>query len=168
LSPWACGPIVYKNDHFDGGADSFVEFIKTSILTFCYQNIAAKSDYLIIAGYSLAGLFSIYSAFKISTFDAIVSASGSLWFPKFMEYVKSNVFIKKPTFIYLSIGDKESNTKNEYLKTTVSNTQELQIYFNNLGIKSIFELNPGNHFQDANFRLAKGIGIALNFYSSKK
>ena len=37
------------------------------------------------------------------------------------------------------------------------NTEELLEYFRSLGIPCIYELNPGNHFQDVNLRCAKGI-----------
>ena len=132
LSLWE-SPALYKNDGgFFGGADSYLSLLTEKIIPAVCDSIGTKPSYLALAGYSLAGLFAIYAAYKTDIFSRILSASGSLWFPGFEEYVKSHNFIKKPDSIYLSLGD-------------------------TLEIPAVFELNKGNHFTDAALRTAKGI-----------
>jgi hypothetical protein len=38
-----------------------------------------------------------------------------------------------------------------------NNTRTLEERFERAGAKTVFELNPGNHFQNATERMAKGI-----------
>ena len=123
--------------------------------------IERESGFTGITGYSLAGLFAVYAMYKTEVFDRVASMSGSLWFHDFMEYCKSNDYMKLPYKIYFSLGDKEANTRNPILKTVDDNTRELSEYFKNLGSEVIFELNKGNHFIDTILRSAKGIKAIL-------
>ena len=43
------------------------------------------------------------------------------------------------------------------LATVQNNTKELEKMFDDKGIKTIYEENEGNHFQNADLRMAKGI-----------
>ena len=157
LSPWE-SPALYKNDGgFSGGADSYLSLLTDKIIPSVCDSMGAKPSYLALAGYSLAGLFAIYAACKTDVFSRIVSASGSLWFPNFEEYVKSQDFIKKPDCIYLSLGDTEAKVKNKILVTVQDKTESLFELYKSLEIPVIFELNKGNHFTEAALRTAKGI-----------
>ena len=63
-----------------------------------------KSKTYYIGGYSLAGLFALWTAYQTDIFKG-VAASPSVWFPGFAEYMKKNE-IKTDT-VYLSLGDGE-------------------------------------------------------------
>lgn len=65
--------------------------------------------------------------------------------------------LRKPDRLYLSMGDKEKKTRHPLLRTVQDNTEALVKHYRQLGIGVTFELNPGNHFQDAALRSAKGI-----------
>ncbi len=86
-----------------------------------------------------------------------MSGSGSLWYPNFKEYVLNNNLLNKPHKIYFSLGDKESKTHNKILRVVEENTRWLESYYNDKGIDTIYIENEGNHFKDANVRMAKGI-----------
>ncbi|MBP5606475.1 MAG: alpha/beta hydrolase, partial [Ruminiclostridium sp.] len=107
------------------------------------------------------GLFAVYAMYRTSAFSHIVSASGSMWYPGFVEFAKSHKLAVSPEMLYLSLGDKESKTRNKIMEPVERNTAELHEYFRVLDIESVFELNPGNHFQDPAGRLAKGIAWVL-------
>ena len=78
-----------------------------------------------------------------------------MWYPNFVEFVKENEISKNIDKVYLSLGNKEKYSKNAILKTVEDKTKEI---YNILGsINKAFEENEGNHFQDANIRVAKGI-----------
>lgn len=157
LSPWE-SPALYKNEGgFPGGADSYLSLLTDKIIPTVCDSMGAKPSYLALAGYSLAGLFAIYAACKTDVFSRIVSASGSLWFPNFEEYAKSQDFIKKPDCIYLSLGNTEAKAKNKVLATVQDKTESLFELYKSLEIPVIFELNKGNHFTEAALRTAKGI-----------
>jgi predicted alpha/beta superfamily hydrolase len=157
LSPWE-SPALYKNDgSFSGGADSYLFLLIEKIIPAICDSIGSKPAYIALAGYSLAGLFPIYAAYKTDSFSRIASASGSLWFPGFEDFAKSHDFIKKPDGIYLSLGDLEAKTKNKLLATVQDKTESLFELYKSLEIPAVFELNKGNHFTEAALRTAKGI-----------
>ena len=161
MSPWECAPL-YKNDSpYTGGADRYLEKLTGSIIPAIKDELGAEPEYTAIAGYSLGGLFAIYSLYRTDVFSRAVSASGSMWYPSFSEYVEKNDFCKMPSKVYFSLGDKEARTRNALLSTVEDKTGKVYDQYKNKGIETTFEMNPGNHFKDADLRLAKGIAWIL-------
>lgn len=161
MSPWYMPSIYSKEKSFSGGADGYLKLLIDEILPKAKELIEGEPEFTGIAGYSLAGLFAVYAMYKTNAFDRVACMSGSLWFSDFIEYCKRNEYKRLPDKIYFSLGDKEANTRNPVLKTVQDKTIELSEYFKSLGTEVIFELNPGNHFTDVNFRSAKGIKAIL-------
>ena len=157
LSPWAIPP-VYKNDElFTGGADAYLEALTGEIVPAIIAEIGSEPAYIALAGYSLAGLFAVYAMYRTKLFSRIASASGSLWYPGFMDYAKSHELAALPGKLYFSLGDREARTRNQIMAKVEHNTGDLHEYYQSLGIDTIFELNEGNHFKDAGLRIAKAI-----------
>ena len=156
LSPWET-PEIRNNRHGFGGADEYISELIASILPAVLAELPAEPEYTAIAGYSLAGLFALYAAYKTDVFSRIASVSGSLWFPRFTEFVQSHDFAKTPDCIYLSLGDAEAKTRDKNLAPVQKNTEFLAELYKSRGIPRIFELNSGNHFTDPAGRTAKGI-----------
>lgn len=161
LSPWKTPPIVSKEDNFTGEADDYCRFLTRQVLLFAEQNLGSPS-FRVIAGYSMGGLFALYAPFITDVFSRAVSVSGSAWYPDFVSYTEAHDFPKAPDSIYLSLGNKESRTRNQYLSKTEDCTQRLLEIYQSRGINSVFELNEGNHFRDECLRMAKGIKWILN------
>ena len=161
MSPWYMPSNYSKEKSFSGGADVYLRLLIDEILPKAKEMVAGEPGFTGITGYSLAGLFAVYTIYKTDVFDRVASMSGSLWFYDFMEYCKRNDCRKLPDKIYFSLGDKEANTRNPILKTVEDNTRELSEYFKSLGSEVIFELNKGNHFTDTILRSAKGIKAIL-------
>lgn len=161
MSPWECPPLSKNDSPCTGGADKYIKKLTDSIIPAIKKEFAAEPEYIAIAGYSLAGVFAIYSLYKTDIFSRAVSASGSMWFPDFVEYTNKNDFVRKPDRVYFSLGDKEARTRNSLLSTVEDKTKETYEHYKNSGIDTAFELNPGNHFKDADIRLAKGIAWIL-------
>lgn len=161
LSPWPHDPVVTRNDHFTGGAGQYARFLDEQVIPFADKTIGRPSC-RIIAGYSMGGLFALYAPYVTDAFSAVVSASGSVWYPDFVAYVRAHDFLKKPETIYLSLGDRESRSRNPYLRQVQTCMETLDGIYKEKGILSVFEENPGNHYQDASLRLAKGITWTLS------
>ena len=161
MSPWECPPLSKNDSPCTGGADKYLIKLTDSIIPAIKKEFGAEPEYMVIAGYSLAGLFAIYSLYKTDIFSRAVSASGSMWFPDFLEYIEKNDFVRKPDTVYFSLGDKEARTRNNLLSTVEVKTNEIYRHYKDNGIDTVFELNPGNHFKDADIRLAKGIAWIL-------
>lgn len=79
LSPWnACA--VFGSEGFGDGAEHTLK----EVLQLCTDS---NKTYC-IGGYSMAGLFALWAACKTDRFAAIASASPSIWFPGFLNYMK--------------------------------------------------------------------------------
>ena len=157
LSPWTAPPIGKDDETFGGKADSYLELLLSKIIPAAKGELTTKPKAVLLAGYSLAGLFALYAAVNSNLFQAVASCSGSLWYPGFSKYIKEQDPAVFPKYIYFSLGDREARTKNEILRTVEENTREISAYLSEHGINTIFELNKGNHFQQGELRTAKGI-----------
>ena len=69
----------------------------------------------------------------------------------------SHPLLRKPERLYLSLGDRESRTRNEVMAAVGEKTGTLCRYYQSLGIDCIYEINPGNHFCEPEKRMARGI-----------
>ena len=157
MSPWPAAALSKDGEDFSGGADVYLESLLSAILPWATERIHGKASFIGIAGYSLAGLFTLYALYKTDVFTRVASMSGSLWFPGMRNFCKENAMKILPEKLYLSVGDQESKTRHPILRTMQENTEDLLDYFRSLGIPCKYELNRGNHFQDVNLRCAKGI-----------
>ena len=161
MTPWYCPPLFPDDAPCTGGADEYLNVLLEEILPDVLSRISGSPAFIGIAGYSLAGLFALYSMYRMDRFRRVASMSGSLWFPDFKEYAKKNDLMRKPERLYLSLGDREAKTRNPLLKTVQENTEFLAGLYRDMEIPVKYELNPGNHFRDEAFRTAKGIKAIL-------
>ena len=162
MTPWYCPPLSPKEMPCTGGADEYLKLLLDDIIPECLKRVDGTQPHISIAGYSLAGLFALYALYRTDVFSRAASMSGSLWFPDFQEYVFSHEMKRKPEKLYLSLGDKEARTRNQYLRAVQENTERIAEHFREAGIDVTFEMNPGNHFRDAALRSAKGI-LAISY-----
>ena len=105
LSPWAAGNLFKYSEMFTGGADTYLPFLTQQVLP---QAEAGLNGILWrgLAGYSLAGLFTVYALYKTDLFSRAASMSGSLWYPGFKDFALQSALCKTPQHLYLSLGDK--------------------------------------------------------------
>lgn len=161
MVPWDIPPISKHDTPCTGGADEYLQLLIEEIVPKAEKPIRGSASWRGLAGYSLAGLFTLYAAYRTDLFSRAASVSGSLWFPGFKEYVLSHEMKRRPEHLYLSLGDKERKTRNPYLKTVQEQTEAIYTFYTEQGIDTKFQLNPGNHFQDAVQRTAAGISWIL-------
>lgn len=157
LSPWAAESVVTKNDEFTGQGSDFLNWMLSNVVPLVEQELEGEQHLSYIAGYSMAGLFALWSLYQTEFFQGAVCASGSLWFPEFEAFATLNELKLNPNRIYLSLGDRESFGRNPFLKTTETVYRHIADSLTSKGNQVFFEMNPGNHFQDVDLRLAKGI-----------
>lgn len=156
MSPWKAPAAVKGDDPFSGGADEYLNLLLGEILPKAEEYLGEVSRRG-IAGYSMAGMFALYSLYHTDIFDAAASVSGSLWFPGFKDYVFLNEMKSSPKKLCFSLGDGESRTRNPYLRTVSENTEAIASFYREKGIETLFKLNPGGHFTDSSQRAAHGI-----------
>lgn len=155
LSPWEASA-VFGNEAFGGNAAETLETLKNSIIP-SVENTIGAPERRFIGGYSLSGLFALWSCFESDLWDGAASCSGSLWFPKFGEYI-DNRSVPNGRF-YFSLGDKEAKTKNKAMSSVEDITLKIFDKFNKANPNCRFEFTVGGHFKDCSLRLAKGIAF---------
>ncbi len=161
MAPWDCPPLSKLDTPCTGGADDYLAVLLDRIMPEAERDLTEAPAWRGIAGYSLAGLFAVYAVYRTDRFSRVASMSGSLWFPGLKEYIFSHEPKVRPDYVYFSLGDKESRTKNPYLSTTQENTAQIQAFYAEQGIDSVFVLNPGNHYVNAVDRTAAGLDWIL-------
>ena len=162
MTPWDSPAAFKKGEPFTGGADGYLRLLVEEIIPEAEKELPEPPAWRGIAGYSLAGLFALYAIYQTDVFSRVGCMSGSLWFPGFKEYIFSHEPKSRPDCIYFSLGDKEAKTRNPVLKTVQENTEEIQTFYQNKGIDTVLQLNPGNHFVRGIERTVVGIQWLLS------
>lgn len=157
LSPWACDGTVRDAEPFGGQAASFLDELLSQIIPQVEPSLPQPPVWRGIAGYSLAGLFSLWALWQTDVFDRAASASGSLWFPGFIDYAHEYTMSNAPDAVYLSLGKKETKTPNRMMRHVLEDARAMEKLLGERGIPATLELNPGNHFAQTDLRMARGI-----------
>ncbi len=157
LSPWAVETVVSKDDRFTGGAPELLPLLTDEIVPQVEQLLDMAPRWRCLAGYSLGGLFAVWTAFQTDVFSRILSASGSMWYPGWLEYAREHQLARALQGAYLSVGEQESTSRNAVLQTVGERTQAMAALLAERGTAATFELNPGNHFKNPPLRVVKGI-----------
>lgn len=184
FSPW-CAPRVFaKGPNFGNGAQKTLDALVNQVIPWAESALTEPPAYRALVGYSLAGLFSLWSGVAqagvspqvahgsqhdvsaapqlitpITTFQRIGAVSGSFWFPGLLDYVDQQLGggAVTLTHAYLSLGDREARTPNPQIMHVRENAELLAAKLRDAGITSTFELNRGNHFQNVEGRMQKAL-----------
>ena len=150
LSPWAA-PAVFGKAGFGGRAEDTLK----EILRYCEDR--TRTYY--IGGYSLAGLFALWAAYRTDLFRGVAAASPSVWFPGFPEFMREHRM--QAGRVYLSLGDREEKTRNPVMAKVGENIRAAYDILKNQDVDCLLEWNEGNHFRDAALRTAKAFSRVL-------
>ena len=162
LTPWEI-PLLRGKGNFGDGATRTLEFIKNDLIPALSECINAGNNGIkyILGGYSLAGLFSLWSGYQTDIFKGIAAVSPSVWYKKWIEYVEAEKPLSEK--IYLSLGDTEEKTKHQILSKIGENIRKQHEILENSGnVKTVLEWNEGNHFKNPDIRTAKGFLWVMN------
>ena len=162
LTPWEM-PLLRGKGNFGDGAAGTLEFIKNDLILAVseYINIENKEIKYILGGYSLAGLFSLWSGYQTDIFEGIAAVSPSVWYKGWIEYVAAGKPLSEK--IYLSLGDTEEKTKHQILSKIGDNIRKQhEILEKSENVKTVLEWNEGNHFKNPDIRTAKGFLWVMN------
>ena len=162
LTPWEM-PLLRGKGNFGDGAAGTLEFIKNDLIPSLSEYISTENKEIkyILGGYSLAGLFSLWSGYQTDVFEGIAAVSPSVWYKKWIEYVEAEKPLSEK--IYLSLGDTEEKTKHQILSKIGDNIRKQhEILEKSENVKTVLEWNEGNHFQNPDIRTAKGFLWVMN------
>lgn len=122
---------------------------------------------VIIGGYSLAGLFSLWASMQTDRFTGVAAASPSLWITGWIPYAEQHP--PRAESIYLSLGDREEIAKNKAIARVgdcVRAQYELLCrQYAPEHCTLVWE--PGNHFTDNPARLARAFSWCVRLGLSK-
>ena len=153
LSPWEA-PAVWVKQGFGGKAADTLCFLTEQVIPTLKQQFHLPENVkIILGGYSLAGLFSLWASTQTDLFYGVAAASPSVWFPEWMGFEQQHSM--QAQRIYLSLGDKEEHTKNAVMAVVGDNIRALHSRLAERSTDCTLEWNSGGHFKDADLRTAK-------------
>jgi putative 30S ribosomal protein S12 len=159
LSPWEA-PQPSGSALFGDGAPAFLEKLLALIPELQRRFGLSEDCQVLLGGYSLAGFFSLWAAYRTDAFQAVAAASPSLWFQGFMKYQRG----RKPRVkaVSLSLGDKEEKTRNEMMASCGSAMRQYYEELSELMEPGalVLEWNPGGHFDENAKRTARAFYLA--------
>lgn len=158
LSPWQA-PAVFGKQDFGAGAGETLKSIERILPALKRHYNLPENAPVVLGGYSLAALFSLWSAYESQSFTAIAAASPSVWFSGWLDYAKAHE--PHAGVIYLSLGDREDKGRNPVMRTVSTCIKEQHALLQEAGIKTTLAWNPGNHFQHPEQRCAKAFAWCL-------
>lgn len=154
LSPWSAGA-VFRNQPFWGKAENTLSFVTDIFIPELISRYSLPSDIkIVIGGYSLAGLFSLWAAYMTDIFHAAAAVSPSVWFPGWIEFAAEKHILADK--VYLSLGNREEKTNNRIMARVGDNIRLQKELLDRQDIESVLEWNEGNHFSAVEERTAKG------------
>lgn len=163
MSPWPAERCFKNGEDFGGGAGEYIAELIRAIPEF-EKTHGLTPEHRAICGYSLAGLCALYALYVSDMFDGAVSASGSMWFDGWLEFMETHAPACGHAKVYLSVGDKEARTRNVRLAAVEESTRRACEILTDGGHEAVFRLNPGNHFNEPEKRVAIGIDTLYNMY----
>ena len=116
---------------------------------------------IVLGGYSLGGLFSLWASARTERFKAIAAASPSVWIKDWIPYVRKHEPLASR--VYLSLGDREEHVKNQAI-ARVGDCLRMQyaLLQEQLGAgQCTLVWEQGSHFSDFDGRLARAFAWCL-------
>ena len=162
LSPWESKGI--KNEYFNGDGLKTINYIINDFLPYFENKFPKiKNKPKIIGGYSLSGLFSLYAFYSTDLFIGVGGISPSLWFENWNEFIHKNEIKNNGSYVYLSLGDIEEKNNEGDLSIGCKVRDFYEIISKDLNVKEcIYEINEGDHFDNVEYRIAKGFAWLLD------
>ena len=160
FSPWEAPAISKKGKAFSGGAARTLDWLRHTFLPMIESTypLLPGTENRSILGYSLGGLFSLWSFLESGMFGGCASCSGSLWYDGWMEYALERD-VPANSRVYLSLGLAEEKARNSRMATVGDITRmyaELLKDDSNIR-ETTLVWHIGGHFQDVQERLTDAL-----------
>ena len=158
LMPWWDGNISRDPEAGKHGQETLA-FILNDLLPELEIRYGALP--VLLGGYSLGGLFSLWASCQTDRFRAVAAASPSVWIHGWLPFAKKNVPMADA--VYLSLGDREEHVKNQAIARVGDNLRAYcELLQNQLEPgRCTLVWEEGNHFTDNAGRLARAFAWCL-------
>lgn len=162
LTPWPSQPVFKKGKPFGGNSLQYLDRLVNEVIPSIEKDRGLIPDERWICGVSLSGLFAVWATANTGLFDRIAAISGSFWYPGFTEWLEKAEVNPNVKSAYISLGDKESNTKNPNMQSIAEDTARIVEIFESKGVRTQFEWNEGSHFASVVPRLDKALQALIS------
>ena len=165
LTPWH-DPAVSKRQTVGEHAGETLRYVTGELIPYLHQVYGELP--IVLGGYSLGGLFSLWSGSEADCFTAIAAVSPSVWIAGWQDYAHQHPI--KTHYVYLSLGDREEHTRNKAIAQVGNNNRwEHEHLKQTLGSdNTTLEWNTGSHFVDGASRTAKGFAWCVEKIMNSK
>lgn len=160
LTPWPSRSIFCGRPDFGGGGEAHLHRLTHETIPQTEARFGLQPSSRWIGGYSLAGLFALWVALRSEMFTAAASVSGSVWYEGFVSFVCNAD--RLPGAAYLSVGDREKLGRNAAFRCIEDRTREVERILAQRGVRTVFEINPGGHFDDPVGRVERAVRWLAN------
>lgn len=160
FTPWAARAFRAGEAAPQGRADAYLSCLTKEIKSYMDAHYRTKPEpqHTALFGYSLGGLAAVYAIYQTTVFGAVASLSGSLWFDGFCEFMEREKPLRTDLRVYLSLGKRESRSKNPRMAKVAECTQRAkEILAAQLKKPVHFDWNEGGHFHDIEGRFARAV-----------
>ena len=155
FTPWRAPKLFAKGADFGGGADDTLHQLTEVLLPAAERELGLQPQWRGLLGYSLAGLFALYAAYRSDYFQRIASVSGSLWFDGWVDFTATHTPATLLQAVYFSLGDREAQSRNPRMAAVQTATEAMFACWQQYACPTTLEINAGGHFDDVPQRLAK-------------
>ena len=157
MTPWPADRVFADGQPYGGGAADYLLRLSEDIIPRVEAALGFAPPARGIAGYSLAGLFSLWACYRTDLFDLVGSMSGSLWFDGFPEFMAREGPCRLPRRLYLSLGKREKDCRSPQVSRVQEITEATAESFRQLGAEVCWQLEDGGHSSQVNKRIAQGL-----------
>lgn len=159
MSPWH-DDAISRREEVGHHAEETLRFITHRLLPVLQQRFGDLP--VVLGGYSLAALFSLWAATQTDVFTGIAAASPSVWIDGWQTFASSHPALSKVA--YLSIGRKEEHVRNLSMARVGANIRfEQQLLKQQLGPNNTtLQWNEGGHFDHMDARTAQAYAWTIN------
>lgn len=158
LTPWP-DPAVSTDPLVGHLAGTTLAYVSDNLLPWIGERFGLLP--CIIGGYSLGGLFSLWSASQTTLFAGVAGCSPSVWIKDWNEYAALHPM--HAHCVYLSLGDREEYVRNKAIAMVGDCIRQYHVRLENMPEVSAatMQWNKGGHFDDPAGRTARGFAWVL-------
>lgn len=157
MTPWPADRVFADGADYGGGAADYLARLTEDIVPKVEAGLGFVPKKRGLAGYSLAGLFSLWAFYRTDIFDLCGSMSGSLWFDGFERFMEREPLRRLPERLYLSLGVKEKDCRSPQVSRVQEITENMARYFRERGAQVCWQPQPGGHTSQVDKRIAQGL-----------
>lgn len=158
MTPWPAPAAFKGRPDFGGKADTFLDRLYSEIFP-AVEQITGRPEFRGMAGYSLAGLFSLYSFYKREDLRLCGCVSGSVWYEGFEDWALERLPLAESGSIFFSLGNKEEKTRNVMMQHTGQMMRKIADHLNKEEdrFEASFRYTSGTHFDGYEDRMRECI-----------